>query len=270
MGSLIVFNTLLNYGCGKMENYFIVYLIGVFFSMSAGYFINDYYDHAVDLINHPNRKVVSRKWLLNAYFICVFTVFFLSLFLKYFYQNVHFGVVMISSLVLSWWYSFSLQKLPFIGNFLIAMLVVLLYVPVLIEVQGFGLYRWEIIGFLLLNGLITLSRELVKDAEDKLGDTSNGYRTLPILLSTDSVKRISEVLVITALVVLFISFQWWMHKGIIQLISLPAYALLVGFLFKSWGVTPTQNEKYFFSQQSLRLKWSMFSFLIYVLAGLYF
>jgi 4-hydroxybenzoate polyprenyltransferase len=144
---------------------------------AAGYIINDYYDVKIDLINKPDRVVIG-KGITRRFAILFHTMLSaggvgIGLMLGW-----KVGVINFFSATLLWWYSNSLKRLPFVGNFSVALLTGLsiVIVNVLYHVN-----RVEVIIYSLFAFFLTLIRELIKDMEDLKGDNSFGCKTLPIL-----------------------------------------------------------------------------------------
>jgi 4-hydroxybenzoate polyprenyltransferase len=153
---------------------------------AAGYIINDYYDVKIDFINKPDRVVVgksiTRRFAILFHVVLsglgILTGLFLSL--KIFALN-------IVSVFLLWFYSNSLKRQPFVGNFSVALLTGLsVYV---VDVY----YRTNnslVIIYAIFSFFMTLVREIIKDMEDLKGDNTFGCRTLPIVLGIRKTKNI--------------------------------------------------------------------------------
>jgi 4-hydroxybenzoate polyprenyltransferase len=144
---------------------------------AAGYIINDYYDVKIDLINKPDRVVIG-KGITRRFAILFHTMLStggvgIGLLLGW-----KVGVINFFSATLLWWYSNSLKRLPFIGNFSVALLTgfSIGIVNILYHVNSV-----EVIIYSLFAFFMTLIRELIKDMEDLKGDNSFGCKTLPIL-----------------------------------------------------------------------------------------
>jgi 4-hydroxybenzoate polyprenyltransferase len=77
-----------------------------------------------------------------------------------------------------WLYSNQLKRMPFVGNFSIAVLTAL---SVLIVAVFFRENNLLVYIFALFSFFITLIREIIKDMEDQKGDRDFGCRTVPIV-----------------------------------------------------------------------------------------
>jgi 4-hydroxybenzoate polyprenyltransferase len=261
--SVLLFFRLIQGDTYPITGVFWLYVVGVFLSMSAGYLINDYYDIQTDSVNRPNSKKLSRKGNYVGFVALAGIVLCIASLLVFYYGEWIFGWVLMVSILLLWAYSYGIQRIAILGNLTIVLLTILLYLPFCMPAHILC-NEPTALGFLILSALITFARELIKDAEDREGDSMSGYKTLPILVSAGIIKRLSEGIVLLALIVLFVMFSWWMHPGAIQLVSIPVYAILVNFVYTSWQTSNLQSNALFFKRQSRRLKWSMVFFMVYV------
>ncbi len=144
---------------------------------AAGYIINDYYDIKIDYVNKPDRVVVGKlirrrivlasHWTLNL--LGIATGLYLSIYI---------GIVNFVAGFLLWLYSNQLKRLPFIGNFVIALLTAspLLVIAIYYRQNVHLLMNYAIFAF-----SINLIREIIKDMEDLRGDMRFGSKTLPIV-----------------------------------------------------------------------------------------
>lgn len=190
---------------------------------AGGYSINDYYDIKIDLINKPDRVVVgkslSRRTVLLLHTVLSVTGIAIGFLLSWIL-----GLTNFASAFLLWFYSNALKRLPFIGNFVVAVLtglsvfvVNLLFPPLLPSVSVYALFAF----------LMTLIREIIKDMEDLKGDNTFGCRTLPIVWGLRPTK-----LIIYLLIVIFSLVVITIHEYIT---TLPVI-FFVGFLLLPMGI----------------------------------
>ncbi len=166
---------------GRMDifmdfNLFLL-VISTMLIAAAGYIINDYYDIKIDYVNKPHRVVVGKlirrrivlasHWTLNLLGIAVGL-----------YLSIYVGIVNFIAGFSLWLYSNQLKRLPFIGNFVIALLTASsLFVLAIYYRQNVHLLaNYAIFAF-----SINLIREIIKDMEDLRGDMRFGSKTLPIV-----------------------------------------------------------------------------------------
>ena len=190
---------------------------------AAGYIINDYYDIKIDLINKPDRVVIGKKiprrvalflhTLLSMLGVALATIL-----------NWKIGAIAFSMSFLLWWYSNSLKRQPFIGNFAVAILI-----AISIELVNV-LYQAEsplITIYSLFSFFMTLLREIIKDMEDLKGDSSFGCQTLPIVWGLHKTKFFIYFLMMAfSILVLVLNYLY---------IKLPLY-YFIAFLFIPLGV----------------------------------
>lgn len=143
----------------------------------AGYIINDYYDIKIDLINKPDRVVIgkdiARRYALLFHSVLSFLGVVIGFLLGW-----RLGLIHIFSSFILWWYSNSLKRQPFVGNFMVALLTGLsiLLINVLYDLSNSFVIIYSLFAFFM-----TLVREIIKDMEDLKGDNTFGCKTLPII-----------------------------------------------------------------------------------------
>jgi len=143
----------------------------------GGYIINDYYDIKIDLINKPDRVVIGkgigRRHALLFHSVLSFAGVALGFLLGW-----RLGLIHIFSSFILWWYSNSLKRQPFVGNFMVALLTGLsiTLINVLYDLTDSLVIIYSLFAFFM-----TLVREIIKDMEDLKGDNTFGCKTLPIL-----------------------------------------------------------------------------------------
>jgi 4-hydroxybenzoate polyprenyltransferase len=143
----------------------------------AGYIINDYYDIKIDLINKPDRVVIGkdigRRYALLFHSVLSFSGVVLGFLLGW-----RLGMIHLFSSFILWWYSNSLKRQPFVGNFMVALLTGLsiLLINVLYDLSNAFVIIYSLFAFFM-----TLVREIIKDMEDLKGDNTFGCKTLPII-----------------------------------------------------------------------------------------
>ncbi len=152
---------------------------------AAGYIINDYYDIKIDYINKPERVVIGKS-IPRRFAILFHTLFsFAGIALGY-YLGWQIALINFLSAFLLWLYSNNLKRLPFVGNFSIALLTgTSIYIVALL----FGGDDTLIIIYSSFAFFMTLVREVIKDMEDLKGDSTFGCKTLPIVWGFRKTKQ---------------------------------------------------------------------------------
>ena len=167
---------------------------------AGGYIINDYYDIKIDLINKPQRvvigKSITRRYAILFHTLLSLSGVFLGLFLSWKIAAVNFA-----SATILWWYSNSLKRQPFIGNFVVALLtgIAIWLVDSLYKTGDVLIITYAIFAF-----FITLIREIIKDMEDLKGDQTFGCQTLPIVWGMRRTKFLIYAILSTFLLTVLI------------------------------------------------------------------
>jgi 4-hydroxybenzoate polyprenyltransferase len=175
---------------------------------AAGYIINDYYDVKIDLINKPERVVVGRG-VSRRYAILLHTVLNIAGITLGLLLDWKIGAVNFFSGFMLWWYSNLLKRLPFVGNFVVAVLTggSIAITWLLYPFAG----KTNILIYTLFAFFITLVREIIKDMEDLKGDNTFGCKTLPIVWGLRKTKNF----------IYFLTFSFIMSVFLIDMLVEP-------------------------------------------------
>ncbi|MDH5397233.1 MAG: geranylgeranylglycerol-phosphate geranylgeranyltransferase [Cyclobacteriaceae bacterium] len=178
----------------KLEFSFSIILLslGTVFIAAAGYVINDYYDVKIDYINKPGRVVVGKYMKRRAVMITHVALNVIGLGIGL-YLSLKIFVVFLLTAGLLWLYSNQLKRLPFVGNFSVALLTGL---TVYIVALYIGDNNTQVLLFSYFAMGMTLIREIIKDIQDKEGDRSFGCKTLPVIWDIRSVKRLLYAIIV--------------------------------------------------------------------------
>lgn len=170
---------------------------------AAGYMINDYFDIRIDAVNKPDKlilsKIISRRAMITWHIIL--NAIAILLVVKLAYENqlrlISIQLFCITALVV---YSMSFKRKLFIGNLLVGLLIgisvllVGIYEPMFKVLSFEGTYTKLLWLYAIFAFLITLIREIVKDAEDMRGDLREGCRTIPIVMGLQKTKQIIYII----------------------------------------------------------------------------
>jgi len=166
-----------NIGDLIQDSGFILLIVSTLFITAAGYIINDYYDIKIDLINRPQRvfvgRILKRRLALLWHSILNVLAVAIGFALSYII-----GLVQLMATFCLWLYSNQLKRLPFVGNFMVAILTGM---SIAIVGMYFNQNQFLVNTYAFFAGGITLIREVIKDMEDMKGDATHGCKTLPIL-----------------------------------------------------------------------------------------
>lgn len=178
----------------------VLAMLAVFFEISAGNVINDYFDYKIDLINKPERPIPSGKikpktgrnyaYVLFALgTVCGFLISYLTA------NWIPFIIVLISDVIL-YIYAYKLKSTPLLGNLTVGFMTGLCF-----AFGGYSLNNPQIISISWFLGffafVMTTARELTKDIEDIEGDKSEGAKTFPILYG----EKLSSIIVAALIII---------------------------------------------------------------------
>jgi len=204
---------------------------------AAGYIINDYFDLNIDRVNKPQKivieKLIKRRWAILWHLLLSFLGIVLSFYISYKLENpfLFLGIANLVCVITLWVYSTTYKKKLLIGNIIISVLtawtVLILYFA---QWQHFGdvdpaykeqyqlamsrVFKLAILyaGFAFI---ISLVREVIKDLEDREGDSRYGCSTMPIAWGVPVAKVFAGVWLVVLIAVLLIvqfyvlRFEWW-------------------------------------------------------------
>lgn len=194
---------------------------------AGGYVINDYFDVKIDKINKPDKLVVTQSVTRQQ---AMYLSIALSAFgciggmvVAWLCHSKTLGSIFLFTPGLLWFYSSSYKRQLIVGNIIVALLAGI--TPLLIAVANVAILQANfgdilqythlekdlyssIGGFALFAFLLTLAREIVKDAEDQTGDRELECHSIPIVWGEPAAKII--VTVILLVVVALLASAWWM------------------------------------------------------------
>ncbi|UXP33635.1 geranylgeranylglycerol-phosphate geranylgeranyltransferase [Reichenbachiella agarivorans] len=173
-------------------------VLGTVIIAASGYYINDYYDIKIDLINKPDKVIVGRNLKRRPVLLAHLMMSLLGILMGA-WVSPWLGLVNLGCAVLLWWYSNQFKRLPFVGNFVVALMTgcTLLVLGIYYHTTDLLLMVYAFFAF-----GITLIREIIKDIEDKEGDAQYGGLTLPIALGTRRTKYVLYFLMLCFLIFL--------------------------------------------------------------------
>jgi len=167
---------------------------------AGGYIINDYYDVAVDEINKPEKvivgKSVSKRKALQYYGLLSAIAIIIGSYLAFVIHKPVMAFVNVFVAASLWMYSSELKKWFLVGNILIAFLSALTILVVGLFEPAFYpnfLFLTVYAGFAFL---VSLIREIAKDAEDVTGDARGQVQSLPVNFGIKTTKLVLLLLVL--------------------------------------------------------------------------
>ncbi|UXX80217.1 geranylgeranylglycerol-phosphate geranylgeranyltransferase [Reichenbachiella carrageenanivorans] len=225
---------------------FFVLVLSTVIIAAAGYYINDYYDIKIDLINKPSKVIVGHTIKRRPVMIAHTTLNAIGILLGSM-VSLWIGFVHLVCAFLLWWYSNQLKRLPFVGNFVVAALTATTLLVLLVYYHSVDLLTMV---YALFAFGITLIREIIKDIEDVEGDASYGGLTLPVWLGIRRTKWILFILIIpfvSSLVVFLLRVQNQYLLYYFGLLAVPFLHFLYRFAYA--------DTKKHFSYLSRYCKW---------------
>ena len=177
----------------------ILAMLAVFFEISAGNVINDYFDYKIDLINKPHRPIpsgrISPKNGRNYAYVLFVMGTICGFLISYLNKDwTAFIIVLISDVIL-YIYARNLKSTPLIGNLTVGFMTGLCF-----AFGGYAINNPQIIATSWFLGffafIMTTAREITKDIEDMEGDKAEGAKTFPILYGAKLSAAIALALIV--------------------------------------------------------------------------
>lgn len=183
----------------------------------SGYVINDLYDLETDKQNRPDKVIigtlVSPGQARAIYLILVFLGMGINLYLAYQYNKMIWSWIYPLAILLLWLYSYRLKASVIWGNLLVSVFcaAVALLVPFAEKEpiqqlpDGHDLL-FTLYFYAFFAGVSNMLREIIKDAEDRVGDQATGKITLAVKFGEKSSGAWSRSLLIILSVSIAIFF----------------------------------------------------------------
>jgi 4-hydroxybenzoate polyprenyltransferase len=249
------------YSFERSNTSFFLLLLAVGLISVGGYLVNDLFDVDVDKVNKPEKELAYSKSILWIIYFVVNIVAVVTTFIIA--ENTLAILILCSSIILLFLYSYFFQKLPLIGNLVVAILAG--FLPILYFSFDSLIFKKEahfslpfltsylITTYFLIGFGISLLREFVKDIEDIEGDKKSNYKTFPVLVGIKRSKILfyffSILFIIGTLLIDFYSEVSFLITNYI--FYLPTFTLLLISIYQVY-----QSN---FSKSSLFLKGALFS-----------
>lgn len=221
---------------------FLFLLIATWFIGAGGYVINDVLDVEMDKINKPGKMVIERQISdvtgKNLHFNLTAIGVVFGVAFSYFSGNIFLGILFVIIPTALFYYSYKYKYLPAIGNLVVAILsalVVIIYwifefyhlkdqPESFIEASRyFTVLNRLLLAYALFAFLVSLTREIAKDAQDIEGDTRFGCRTLPVVLGIPGTR----ILLLGLEIITMAGIGWYQSLLLYTGYSLMAYLLFI-------------------------------------------
>ena len=240
---------------------FLGMIVTIVLLTAGGNFINDYFDVRVDRINKPDavyvETKVKRRVVILAHLVTTLLGILISFFVrKSMHSYLPFVVAIAVSIALALYTPF-FKKRVLSGNLIVSLCIGMIPLwSVWPHLSNLNIGFWTLI-FSVFAFSVNFSREIVKDIEDVDGDAAENYKTLPVVMGTQT-ARIYALLflfaaLITAGITLFIAATQHHSLGTLYLIGMGMCLPLTIALFAVFMT----NSKEGFRKASLILKIAM-------------
>ena len=240
---------------------FLGMIVTIVLLTAGGNFINDYFDVRVDRINKPDavyvETKVKRRVVILAHLVTTLLGILISFFVgKSMHSYLPFVVAIAVSIALALYTPF-FKKRVLSGNLIVSLCIGMIPLwSVWPHLSNLHIGFWTLI-FSVFAFSVNFSREIVKDIEDAEGDAAENYKTLPVVMGTQT-ARIYALLflfaaLITAGITLFIAATQHHSLGTLYLIGMGMCLPLTIALFAVFMA----NSKEGFHKASLILKIAM-------------
>ena len=226
--------------------YLTLLVVSSVFIAGAGNIINDYFDRNIDLINKPDKviigKYIHRHWAISCHIFLSTVAVFIGFYLDAKAGTFLLGITNSICVTLLFIYSVVLKRKALWGNVIISLLTawtvsVVTFSETKALISGFSEANISAITRITIlytsfAFIISLVREMVKDAEDLEGDRKYGCTTFPLLFGIPATKVFIYIwlLILIGLLInlLFyiLPFGWWLGMlYIIVFVLLPLFKI---------------------------------------------
>ncbi len=241
---------------------FFLLLISSVLIAAGGYIINDYFDMDIDNVNKPHKlvigKVISRRWAMLLHMLLSLIGLFLTALVAIHINNVLLLVLNFLSVVLLLFYSTTFKKKLLIGNVIISLLTAWVVGVLFIAELKFTdlnellqnndviqrLYKYTLVyaGFAFV---VSLVREVIKDAEDIVGDKKYGCTTMPIVWGINVAKIYAATWLVVLMGLLIAIFFYAIINNWNWLVSLICLGLIIYLIFILFSIKKAITTKDF-------------------------
>ncbi|NTW31531.1 MAG: UbiA family prenyltransferase [Bacteroidetes bacterium] len=208
---------------------FIILMLSTIIVAAGGYAINDYFDVHIDKVNKPLKVIIGKK-MLRRHAVTTHSVLTIIAIVLGAYVSFEVGSIMlvffnIIMCTLLWLYSARYKASFLLGNIIVSfssaatIFVVWLFEMYalksseLMDTANLTLLNFFLCCYVIFAFIISLIREIVKDAEDIEGDKKGGCRTLPIVWGYSKTKKVLFLLIGFAIIALsFLSYLSYVYN----------------------------------------------------------
>jgi len=192
----------------------VLLMMAAVLTAAGGYIINDYFDVKIDLINRPDKMIVtntvSKDQAMLLYRVVTIVGAVAGLVVAWYVRSLPLGMIYVMIPGLLWFYSSSYKRQFIVGNLIIAFVSAVAPLTVALAnvaylsrfyamVMPYLTIQRDILvwvsGFALFAFLTTWIREMIKDLEDQHGDRELECHTFPVVLGDGWTKVVITLLI---------------------------------------------------------------------------
>lgn len=246
---------------------------------AAGNIINDIYDIETDLVNKPNKVIVSKsiseKTAYSLFIIFNAIGVLLGFYLSHLVGRSGFFALFVIISALLYIYATYLKQLMLVGNIVISILVAMSLILVgLFELlpaittqnQETQLTFFKIIfDYAVFAFLLNLVRELIKDIQDIDGDHKAEMNTLPIAIGRDRATKATFFIAFIPLLLVIYYIVTYMYKQMYVVIYFLVFVIapLIYLIIKLYTAETKADFAFLSKLTKIIMLFGMLSLLLY-------
>ncbi|MFA9221751.1 MAG: UbiA family prenyltransferase, partial [Sediminibacterium sp.] len=184
---------------------FLGMILTIVLITAGGNFINDYFDVRVDRINKPDAVYVETKVKRRVVILAHIVATTLGVLISFFVgKSMHSYLPFIAAIGISialGLYTPFFKKRVLSGNLLVSLCIGVIPIwSVWPQLSNLHIAFWTAVfaGFAFT---LNFSREIVKDIEDAEGDAAENYKTLPVVMGTQTARIYALLFLFAALII---------------------------------------------------------------------
>ncbi len=233
---------------------------------AGGNIINDIFDVETDKINKPEKMLIDKAipllWVKILYFSLSIFGSIIGFYLAYRVGNFQLGLIFPGIAIMLFLYSKTYQKIFLLGNIIISSLsAMVIFIVWLFEFfallsepmiyanvqNSLKFISYFFFAYSLFAFIVSMVREILKDAEDIEGDQESGYNTLAIIYGTKVVQYFASLLIILGMAFLAYAQYWLYEQGFQLIVWYLGISVQVLFVYVLYYTITAKSKKDFHS-----------------------
>jgi len=263
-------------GMGSQQ--YLLMIVSTILIAASGFVSNDYFDTITDSVNKPHKQYIGIK--LKAGSVLTIAALFsilgslLAIWLTVLNQSLIPAILLLTALLVTWWYAMRLKKSFVWGNVAVCMMSAgTIAMAWIIENQysqtpdqPFRIITGIITAISIIALLLSFAREIIKDIEDIEGDRLINCRSLPIVKGIPFTKSIvflvTGITIILVMIVQFYLLEFSKLPAVIWLLASVEIPLIYFMI-----ALKKAGQKADFHKLSTLLKLTMVGGIVSIVAG---